>query len=136
MVYPKFDNVQSRFSPHWVKVESMFSQGLSQLWLISTQVMLFYFTKKVGMLDLEQFGGVKMEQNKISQIDLIELEVNRLYKIYQKDYLECEDIMKITGVGKNNIRTLMNNPNFPTKKVSRRKVVSLTSFVVWQFNNK
>ena len=67
--------------------------------------MLFYFSEKVGMLDLEQFGGVKMEQNKISQIDLIELEVNRLYKIYQKDYLECEDIMKITGVGKNNIRT-------------------------------
>ena len=101
-----------------------------------SQVMLFYFAEKVGMLDLEQFGGVKMEQNKISQIDLIELEVNRLYKIYQKDYLECEDIMKITGVGKNNIRTLMNNPNFPTKKVGRRKVVSLTSFVVWQFNNK
>ena len=35
-----------------------------------------------------------------------------------------------------NVAELMNNPNFPTKKVGRRKVVSLTSFVVWQFNNK
>ena len=68
--------------------------------------------------------------------ELVEMEVDRLSKKYNKDYLDCEDIIKITGLGKNNVRTLMNNPNFQTKKVGRRKVVSLTSFVVCQFNNK
>ena len=77
-----------------------------------------------------------MNTNELSQKDLIEMEVNRLSNKYQKDFLGCEDIMTITGLGRNNVRDLMNDPNFPTTTIGRRKVVSLVSFVIWQFNNK
>ena len=79
-----------------------------------------------------------MNLNEFNQKDLIELEINRLSSRYNKDYLDCENIMKITGLSKNNIRTLMSNPQFPTTKIGRRKVVSLTNFVIWQYqqNNK
>ena len=77
-----------------------------------------------------------MNTNEFNTKDLIEMEVNRLSNKYGKDYLDCEDIIKITGLGRNNVRTLMNNSKFPTTIIGRRKVVSLTNFVVWQFNNK
>jgi len=98
--------------------------------------MLFYFTKKVGMLDLEQFGGVKMEQNNISQKELIEIEVDRLSRKYKKEFLDCEDIVKITGLGRDNVRTLLKNKDFPTIKVGRRYVISIINFVNWQITNK
>ncbi len=77
-----------------------------------------------------------MNTNEFNTKDLIEMEVNRLSNKYSKDYLDCDDIIKITGLGRNNVRTLMNNPKFPTTIIGRRKVVSLTNFVVGQFNNK
>ncbi len=77
-----------------------------------------------------------MELNELTQKDLIELELNRLSKKYNKDYLECDDIMKITGLGKENVRRLMDRKDFPTTRVGRRKVVSLLSFVTWQISNQ
>ena len=93
--------------------------------------MLFYFAEKVGMLDLEQFGGVKMEQNRISQKELIEIEVDRLSRKYKKDFLDCEDIVKITGLGRDNVRTLMKSEKFPITKVGKRQVVSIINFVTY-----
>lgn len=76
-----------------------------------------------------------MELNQLSQKDLIELEVNRLAEKYNKDFLDCEDVQKITGLGRDNVRTLFKNKNFPTTKVGRRYVVSLINFVTWQITN-
>ena len=67
---------------------------------------------------------------------LIQSEVDRLSQKYNKDFLDCEDIMKITGLGRDNVRRLMNNSNFPTTNVGRRKVVSILNFVTWQLLEK
>lgn len=77
-----------------------------------------------------------MEQNNISQKELIEIEVNRLSRKYEKDFLDCEDIVKITGLGRDNVRTLLKNKDFPKIKVGRRYVVSIINFVNWQIKNK
>ena len=78
-----------------------------------------------------------MEQNSISQKELIEIEVDRLSRKYKKDFLDCEDIIKITGLGRDNVRTLMRSENFPTTKVGKRQVVSIINFVTWMIlNNK
>lgn len=77
-----------------------------------------------------------MNSNELSQKDLIELELNRLSEKYKKDYLECDDIMVITGLGRENVRRLMDRSDFPTTKVGRRKVVSLLNFVMWQITNQ
>ena len=59
---------------------------------------------------------------------LISAEAKRLAERYNKDYLDCEDLMKITGLGKGNVRTLMNRFDFPTTTVGKRKVISVLSF--------
>lgn len=66
--------------------------------------------------------------------DLITAEVARLSSKYGKEYLECEDIIKITGLGRDNVRNLMNNKNFPTTQIGKRKIVSIVAFVSWQMN--
>ena len=114
-----------------VQVESRFIPTLIDFIPSLPQVMLFYFAEKVGMLDLEQFGGVKMEQNSISQKELIEIEVDRLSRKYKKDFLDCEDIIKITGLGRDNVRTLMKSEKFPITKVGKRQVVSIINFVTY-----
>ena len=72
----------------------------------------------------------------LSMHQLIQSEVDRLSQKYNKDFLDCEDIMKITGLGRDNVRRLMNNSNFPTTNVGRRKVVSILNFVTWQLLEK
>lgn len=67
--------------------------------------------------------------------NIISLEVKRLTDKYHKEYFSCEDIMKITGLGRDNVRTIMSKTNFPTVKVGRRIVVSVSGFVMWQFEN-
>ena len=59
------------------------------------------------------------------------LESKRIAEKYQKDFLCCDDLVEIMGVGKNNVRDLMNNGNFPTIVIGNRKVVSVISFVLW-----
>lgn len=63
--------------------------------------------------------------------NLIQIEVDRISTKYDKDFLDCEDIMKITGLGRDNVRSLLRSKNFPTTKVGKRQVVSVLNFVTW-----
>jgi len=71
----------------------------------------------------------------IEQIDLISIETKRLAEQYGKSFLDCEDIVKITGLGRDNVRALMQSNAFPIVKVGNRKVVSIINFVTWQIVN-
>ena len=64
--------------------------------------------------------------------NLIRSEVERISTKYNKDFLDCEDLIKITGLGRDNVRNLLRSKNFPTTKVGRRQVVSVLNFVTWQ----
>ena len=63
--------------------------------------------------------------------ELIQNEVNRISLKYNKDFLDCEDLVKITGLGRDNVRNLMRSKTFPTTKVGKRQVVSVLNFVTW-----
>lgn len=63
--------------------------------------------------------------------NLIQAEVDRISTKYNKDFLDCEDIMKITGLGRDNVRILLRSKDFPTTKVGKRQVVSVLNFVTW-----
>ena len=77
-----------------------------------------------------------INDNKQFNIDnLIKAEVDRLTTKYNKDFLECEDLIKITGLGRDNVRNLMRSKNFPTTKVGKRQVVSVLNFVTWMTLN-
>lgn len=64
--------------------------------------------------------------------ELIRTEVVRLSEKYNKEYLDCEDLVKIIGVGKDNVRKLMRCQNFPTIRIGKRIVISIFNFVTWQ----
>ena len=72
-----------------------------------------------------------MNIKEININSLIESEVDRLTTKYNKDFLDCEDLIKITGLGRDNVRNLMRSKNFPTTKVGKRQVVSVLNFVTW-----
>ena len=77
-----------------------------------------------------------INNNKQLNIDnLIKSEVDRLTTKYNKDFLDCEDLIKITGLGRDNVRNLMRSKNFPTIKVGKRQVVSVLNFVTWMTLN-
>ena len=77
-----------------------------------------------------------INDNKQLNIDnLIKSEVDRLTTKYNKDFLDCEDLIKITGLGRDNVRNLMRSKNFPTTKVGKRQVVSVLNFVTWMTMN-
>ena len=76
-----------------------------------------------------------MNFNEINITDIIQNEVNRISQKYNKDFLDCEDIIKITGLGRDNVRNLMRSKNFPTTKVGKRQVVSVLNFVTWMTLN-
>ena len=67
--------------------------------------------------------------------NLIQCEVDRISQKYNKDFLDCEDLIKITGLGRDNVRNLMRSKNFPTTKVGKRQVVSVLNFVTWMTLN-
>ena len=69
--------------------------------------------------------------NTININELIQNEVNRISLKYNKDFLDCEDLIKITGLGRDNVRHLMRSKTFPTTKVGKRQVVSVLNFVRW-----
>jgi predicted DNA-binding transcriptional regulator AlpA len=69
--------------------------------------------------------------NELNINNLIQAEVERISTKYNKDFLECDDIMQITGLGRDNVRNLMRSKNFPTTKVGNRRVVSVLNFVTW-----
>ena len=74
--------------------------------------------------------------NQLNVDNLIKAEVDRLTTKYNKDFLDCEDLIKITGLGRDNVRNLMRSKNFPTTKVGKRQVVSVLNFVTWMTLNK
>ena len=59
------------------------------------------------------------------------LEAKRLAEKYNKDFLCCEDLVIIMGLGTNNVRQLFNSEDFPTIAVGNRKVVSVIAFALW-----
>ena len=63
------------------------------------------------------------------------LEAKRLADKYEKDFLCCEDLISIMGIGKNNVQQLMNSESFPTEKLGNRKVVSVIAFAYWSLRN-
>ena len=67
--------------------------------------------------------------------DLIQAEVERISLKYNKDFLDCEDLIRITGLGRDNVRNLMRSKYFPTTKVGKRQVVSVLNFVTWFIMN-
>ena len=66
------------------------------------------------------------------------LEAKRLADKYQKDFFDCEDLVGMMNVGRNNIRQLMRSKAFPTVEIGNRKVVSVISLALWlvEKNNK
>ena len=73
-----------------------------------------------------------MNIKEINIDSLIKSEVDRLTTKYNKDFLDCEDLIKITGLGRDNVRNLLRSKSFPTTKVGKRQVVSVLNFVTWQ----
>ncbi len=59
------------------------------------------------------------------------LEAKRLSEKYGKDYFDCEDIVKIMGIGKNNARELFRDNSFPAKQIGNRRVISAIAFTLW-----
>lgn len=75
---------------------------------------------------------MNINNNQQLNIDnLIKSEVDRLTTKYNKDFLDCEDLINIMGLGRDNVRNLMRSKNFPTTKVGKRQVVSVLNFVTW-----
>ena len=72
-----------------------------------------------------------MNNTNININDLMQNEVNRISLKYEKDFLDCEDLIKITELGRDNVRTLLRSKDFPTTKVGKRQVVSVLNFVTW-----
>lgn len=66
---------------------------------------------------------------------LIANETQRLSDKFGKAFLDCEDIAKITGLGRDNSRALMKSNQFPIITIGRRQVVSILNFVTWQMKN-
>ena len=72
-----------------------------------------------------------MNNQNIDLNNLIQSEVKRISQKYNKDFLDCEDLIKITGLGRDNVRNLLRSKDFPTTKVGKRQVVSVLNFVTW-----
>lgn len=68
--------------------------------------------------------------------ELISSEIKRITDKFGKEYLDYSDIMKITGLGRDNARAIMSNIDFPKIKISKRRIVSVSAFVIWQFTNE
>ena len=72
-----------------------------------------------------------MNDKNIDLNSLIQSETQRISIKYNKDFLDCDDLIKITGLGRDNVRSLLRSKSFPTTKVSKRQVESVLNFVTW-----
>ncbi len=76
-----------------------------------------------------------MRNNSLINIEqLIADEVRRLSTQFGKSFLDCEDLIQLTGLGRDNVRALMRSRRFPVVTVGKRQVVSILNFVTWQVN--
>lgn len=64
------------------------------------------------------------------------IEARRLSEKYNKDFFDCDDLVRIMGVGRNNIRQLLNSDSFPTIEIGNRKVVSVIAFAFWSLQSQ
>ena len=64
------------------------------------------------------------------------IEARRLSEKHDKDFFDCDDLVKIMGVGRNNVRQLLNSDSFPTIEIGNRKVVSVIAFAFWSLQLK
>ncbi len=69
--------------------------------------------------------------NSLNIENLISVEAKRLSEKYKKDFLNCEDLIEITGLGRDNVRQLLRSESFPTTRIGKRQVVSILNFVTW-----
>ena len=75
-------------------------------------------------------------ENQINLDNIISSEIKRLSDKYNKEYLDCADIMLITGLGRDNVRAMMSKQDFPKICVGKRRIVSLAAFVSWQMTKE
>ncbi len=68
--------------------------------------------------------------------NIISAEIKRISEKFDKEYLDCADIMKITGLGRDNVRAMMSKIDFPKIKIGKRRIVSVAAFVTWQLTNE
>ena len=68
--------------------------------------------------------------------NIISAEIRRITEKYDKEYLDCSDIMKITGLGRDNVRAMMTKIDFPKISIGKRRIVSVAAFVTWQLTNE
>ena len=66
---------------------------------------------------------------------LIADEVKRLSTQFGKSFLDCENLIELTGFYRSLMRALMHSKAFPVTKVGNRQVVSILAFVAWQVNS-
>jgi len=64
------------------------------------------------------------------------MEAQRLAEKYGKDFLDCDDLIAILGVGRNNVRSLMCSVDFPILKIGNRKVISVLAFALWSLKER
>ena len=76
-----------------------------------------------------------MNDKNIDLNSLIQSETQRISIKYNKDFLDCDDLIKITGLGRDNVRSLLRSKSFPTTKVGKRQIVSVLNFVTWLMLN-
>lgn len=77
----------------------------------------------------------KATETTLNRERLIADEVLRLTRKYGKSFLDCENLIELTGLGRDNVRALMRSKAFPVTKVGNRQVVSILAFVAWQVNS-
>jgi len=59
------------------------------------------------------------------------LEARRLAEKYGTDFLNCDQLMEVTELGRGNIRQLLCSDSFPFIQVGNRKVISVIAFALW-----
>lgn len=78
---------------------------------------------------------MQFKQDNLKIEEIIANEAKRISDKYNKDFLCCDDLIEITGLGRDNVRMMMKSKGFPTTRVGNRQVVSVIGFVIWQFNS-
>lgn len=71
----------------------------------------------------------------VNKTELIQNTINYLVNKFNKNYLDCNDLMQLTGLGKNSIRNLMAKKSFPSTKFGSRVIVYIPNYVIWAFEN-
>ncbi len=80
------------------------------------------------------FAYKRQRQMNVNIESIIASEAKRISAEYGKSFLDCDDIVALTGLGRDNVRTLMKSKSFPVVQVGKRQVVSIVAFVTWQMS--